>query len=81
MAKDKMLCPFSGEMCRECPQFRGRHYYLCYYTKYRGYLGKAENKEKKKTWSRGDEKFEMPAPLKPSPKWLSFNDYIERKEK
>ena len=81
MAKEKMLCPFSGELCRECPQFRGRHYYLCFCTKYRGYLGKAENKEKKKIWSRGVEKFEMPPPLKPSPKWLSFNDTIERKEK
>jgi hypothetical protein len=81
MAKDKMLCPFSGELCRECPQFRGRHYYLCYYTKYRGYLGESIAKEKKKSGSRGVEKFEMPAPLKPSPKWLAFNDYIERKGK
>ncbi len=81
MAKDKMLCPFSGELCQECPQFRGRHYYLCFYSKYRGYLGGSLEKEKEKSWSRGAGKFEMPGPFQPSPKWLAFNDYIERKRK
>jgi hypothetical protein len=42
MAKEDMLCPFSGTLCRECPLYRGRHYYLCFSKKYRGYLEKPE---------------------------------------
>jgi hypothetical protein len=40
MAKTKMVCPFSNKVCEECALYRGRHYYLCFCTKYRGYLGK-----------------------------------------
>lgn len=39
MAKQKMRCVFSEQLCRECPMFRGRHYYLCFSRTYRGYLG------------------------------------------
>ena len=82
MAKTKMLCPFSKELCRECPQYRGRHYYLCYNNKYRGYLGDQENEAGKRSWSgRIDQKFEIPQPLPPSPKWLVFNEFVERKGK
>jgi len=38
MAKKRMLCPFSGELCKECPLYRGRHYYMCFCKDYRGYL-------------------------------------------
>jgi hypothetical protein len=38
MAKVKMICPFSGKLCKECPVYRGRHYLLCFNKKYRGYL-------------------------------------------
>lgn len=41
MAKTSMLCPFSGKMCKECENYRGRHYFLCYVEKYRGYIPKA----------------------------------------
>jgi hypothetical protein len=41
MAKEDMLCPFSGKLCRECPLYRGRHYYLCFNKKYRGHLEKS----------------------------------------
>jgi hypothetical protein len=40
MAKTKMLCPFSGELCKDCPVYRGRHFYLCFCSKYRGCLNK-----------------------------------------
>jgi hypothetical protein len=40
VAKEDMLCPFSGKLCRECPLYRGRHYYLCFSKKYRGHLEK-----------------------------------------
>ena len=82
MAKTKMLCPFSKELCRECPQYRGRHYYLCYCTKYRGYLGDRVNESGKKTGnSRVDPKFETPPLLPQSPKWLVLNEFAERKGK
>jgi len=89
MAKIKMLCPFSGELCRECPMYRGRHYYLCFSSRYRGRLD-SDEKEKRgeekinKTEGRSsasEYKFEMPPPLKPSPAWLVFADYPERKGK
>ncbi len=42
MAKEKMLCPFSGKLCQECPLYRGRHYYLCFNKSYRGHLENAD---------------------------------------
>jgi hypothetical protein len=41
MAKQKMMCPFSGKPCKECPIYRGRHYYLCFAEKYRGHMDEA----------------------------------------
>ncbi len=29
MSRPKMLCPFSKQLCRQCPIFRGRHLNLC----------------------------------------------------
>jgi hypothetical protein len=90
MAKTNMICPFSGELCVECPQYRGRHYYLCFAKKYRGYLGeKKDNSIQAKLHSEPDEthritadyRLPIPPPLKPSPTWLAFNDYPERKDK
>jgi hypothetical protein len=82
MAKIDMLCPFSKKLCRECPLYRGRHYYLCFSTKYRGYLGEREKDVDKKIESRGiDPEFEMPSQLPESPKWLVLNEFIERKKK
>ena len=82
MAKTKMICPFSKQLCRECPQYRGRHYYLCFYTKYRGYLGSPEEEAKKKSWSSEvTPKFEMPVLSHPSSKWLVLNEFAERKGK
>jgi hypothetical protein len=40
MAKEDMICPFTGKLCRECPIYRGRHYYLCFNKKYRGHIEK-----------------------------------------
>jgi hypothetical protein len=42
MAKIEMVCPFTQRLCDECPLYRGRHYYLCFCDKYRGYIGQAE---------------------------------------
>lgn len=82
MAKTKMLCPFSKKLCRECPQYRGRHYYLCFQTKYRGYMGRPKVSEGQRSWSRGiNMNFDMPLKLPQSPKWLIMNDFAERKER
>ena len=46
MAKRKMNCPFSGKGCKECPIYRGRHYFLCFSKRYRGVIGdRVENFE------------------------------------
>ena len=42
MAKEDMICPFTGQLCTECALYRGRHYYLCFSKKYRGHLEKPE---------------------------------------
>jgi len=44
MAKTKMLCPFSHEICDECPVYRGRHYYLSSCKQYHGYIDEPEDK-------------------------------------
>jgi len=81
MAKTKMICPFSKQVCRECPQYRGRHYYLCYKANYRGHMGESRMNVEPKLWSQTNKTFEMPGLLPPSPKWLILNEYVERKER
>jgi len=64
MAKEKMLCPFSGKLCKECPLSRGRHYYLCFSKSYQGHLeneGKVENKPLEPVWAPA----EMPSAVDP----------------
>jgi len=78
MAISKMLCPFSKKLCFECPQYRGRHYYLCFNTKYRGYLGETKNEKMNSTSLRGVKTFKMPANLTHSPTWLTINKMAER---
>jgi len=60
MAKTRMICPFSGELCKECPVYRGRHYFLCFCEKYRGCLPEAiKDLPMSRIGSNG--KFEMPS--------------------
>jgi len=67
MAKEDMLCPFSGKLCRECPLYRGRHYYLCFSKKYRGHLERSERVTKGTNPGTSgveyDEHFEVPAKM------------------
>jgi hypothetical protein len=58
MAKARMICPFSGAMCKDCPVYRGRHYLLCYCEKYRGSLPEAL---KNLPLSKSNGKFVMPS--------------------
>jgi hypothetical protein len=67
MAKEDMLCPFSGKLCRECPLYRGRHYYLCFSKKYRGHLEKPGGATKGSNPGTSEvkpgEQFEVPAKM------------------
>jgi hypothetical protein len=75
MAKEEMLCPFSGKLCRECPLYRGRHYYLCFSKKYRGHLEKAgETREN----NPGDSEANYDDHFKPLTKMPSAVDPFKR---
>jgi hypothetical protein len=37
-----MKCPFSGKLCRNCSLYIGRHYFLCYQSRYQGYIKNAK---------------------------------------
>jgi hypothetical protein len=63
MAKVKMMCPFSGVLCKDCPVYRGRHYYLCFCKKYRGSLPQV-NKNMSASQKKSNGKFEMPPEVK-----------------
>ena len=81
MSKIKMMCPFSGMPCRECPAYLGRHYYLCFSREYRGYLGQGE--EAVAACAQPDRvpfRFEIPPLPLSNPTWLTFRDFPERKE-
>lgn len=64
MAKIGMICPFSGRLCEECSLYRGRHYFLCYCMKYRGYLKGQGNTTERTTSSAfqlsSPRRFEIP---------------------
>ena len=59
MAKEKVLCPFSNKVCAECALYRGRHYFLCYSSSYRGYLG-GKRKNRRRAGAREQDRFELP---------------------
>ena len=65
MAKEKMVCTFSDRLCEECALYRGRHYYLRFCKKYRGYLGESKDVHRAKYHTRprvsSNEQFEMPS--------------------
>jgi hypothetical protein len=65
VAKERMICPFSNRLCEECALYRGKHYYLCFCRKYRGYLGRSGDVTQEGATSvpraRPNGKFEIPA--------------------
>jgi hypothetical protein len=67
MAKEDMLCPFTGKLCRECPIYRGRHYYLCFNKKYRGHIEKPGDDTKESNPGTSEmghvKQFEIPAKM------------------
>jgi len=81
MAKVKMICPFSKGLCVECAQFRGRHYYMCFCSRYRGHLGHSEESATQALDDRAKRrKFEVSRVIPNSPTWLVLNDFMERRQ-
>jgi hypothetical protein len=82
MSRREMLCPFSGQLCRECPVYRGRHLNLCYATRDGGGGWGSSQTTGCKLQSRADD-FEQWKLLKQldipmSPKWLAnLEDNVE----
>lgn len=61
MAKIRVICPFSNELCKECALYRGRHYYLCFCQKYRGYLNEPGEVTERPNWgASSNKKFDIP---------------------
>jgi hypothetical protein len=80
VAKKKMICPFSKGLCIECPQYRGRHYYLCFCTKYRGYLGEARDADAKGHKAKGEGPLlDVSKVIPQSPTRLVLDDFAERR--
>ena len=84
MAKTRVICPFSGRLCEECSLYRGRHYFLCFCEKYRGYLDGPENTTERVAFpasgSSSTRRFEIPS-LKPESAIDPFDIIMkERKE-
>lgn len=77
MAKTKMLCPFSNELCRECAQYRGRHYYLCFCKKYRGALSHSNDVSPK---TRSEKRYVIPPIVPKGTKLLILDNLLERSE-
>jgi len=82
MAKEKMICPFSGKPCVECAEYRGRHYFLCYAKRYRGRLGEFLPEDGKELPKRGPSVEELgPPPVIESSSWLVLEGFAERSER
>jgi hypothetical protein len=68
VAKIRMMCPFSNRLCEECILYRGRHYYMCFCQKYRGYIGDPDElaREKPSFVARAGSNgaFEMPSVIR-----------------
>jgi len=83
MAKLTMTCPFSSKLCVECAIYRGRHYYLCFKTGYRGCLWDSReiSEQTEKTCVSDDEKFGIPGDVPASSRWITdVEELVEERE-
>ena len=75
MSRPKMLCPFSKQLCRECPIYRGRHLNICSAPKDGCGSGGSRKTTDRKLGSRADDFEEWKVLKQPgipgSPKWLA----------
>jgi hypothetical protein len=82
-----MICPFSEKACKECGAYRGRHYFLCYCEKYRGYVKPGTRGRQDFAW-RNYDNLNIPLlkitsdPFEDSnlEKKYHYEEYVERKE-
>jgi len=84
VAKHKILCPISHTVCTECAIYRGRHFYLCYSTAFKGSafdperIRQFKEAEKKK---EPDKTFGMPETVEVGPQCINnFEEYAIEKE-
>ncbi|MGO9119824.1 MAG: hypothetical protein ACLQPD_19710 [Desulfomonilaceae bacterium] len=82
MSRPKMLCPFSKQLCRECPIYRGRHLNICSAPKDVCGSGGSRKTAGCRLGSRADDFEEWKALKQPgipgSPKLLAnIEDYVE----
>ncbi len=84
MAKGKMICTFSDRLCEECALYRGRHYYLRFCKKYRGYLDESrdEHRIKYHTHPRisSNGQFQMPSTIITKAVDPSVWDYLRQRK-
>jgi hypothetical protein len=77
MAKVKMICPLSGNLCKDCAIYRGRHYFLCFVEEYRGRVDEpgeiTKTSEALSPEMRSARKFEIPPDL-PVKAYDAFRD-------
>lgn len=80
MMKAKVICPFMGRPCKECAEYRGRHYQLCFWRAYRGHVEgpPPEAPSKERDWR---EELKALVELPRSPKWLSLQGFVEMQER
>ncbi len=84
MAKHKIVCPISRAACTECAIYRGRHYYLCYSSAYKGSsFDPARIRELKETERKEepDKTFGMPNKIEVGSQCINnFEEYVIEKE-
>jgi hypothetical protein len=83
MAKVKMACPISRGVCVECAIYRGRHYYLCFASKYRSNAQESEYPTVGGGKQAGspDSTFGMPDFIELGPKCMrNVEEIVERRE-
>jgi len=84
MAKIAMACPFTHQVCTECPIFRGRHFYLCFAKALRGSeweMTRCSVVEYRTSGGNNDKTFGMPTDISLSSAVISnVEDLVESED-
>ncbi|RLA80335.1 MAG: hypothetical protein DRG33_02535 [Deltaproteobacteria bacterium] len=64
MARPKVICPFMGKPCKECAEYRGRHYYLCFWKGYREHVEGIKVEKKSEGWEEAVREVNLPEDLR-----------------
>jgi len=84
MAKTAITCPFTHNVCTECPIFRGRHFYLCFGKAFCGSeweMTRYSNVEYRNSDRNNDKTFGMPTDISLSSSVISdVEDVIQSED-